>query len=127
MTRTDFIELVKGGIHYQRLAGDIMTYIEWNNTMACPFCGKPMKSKLTKQKLESLTCDCTKAVEANRILNEQIKIIEDAQDKVQEIFKTIDNHALDVYKSIYTDLIVPQLYAQLTKEREEIINSTLGD
>jgi hypothetical protein len=124
MTKEEFLDTVKKGIQYQRLSGDIMTYIEYDNVMICPFCGKNMNSVLKNAKLVQLTCNCDEAKKYNAKLNELIVIVENAQDQVKEIFEYIDKKALDMYKAFYIKDIHPMLQNQLSSEKEMILNSS---
>jgi predicted RNA-binding Zn-ribbon protein involved in translation (DUF1610 family) len=124
MTKDTFIKTVKSGIHYQTLAGNIMTYLEYANKMICPFCGKEMTKKLGKKKLESITCTCEKSKIINNMLNELIVTVEKAQDSVQEILNDIDRSALDTYKKFYIDIIYPMILNEVAKEKDDIVNCT---
>jgi DNA-directed RNA polymerase subunit M/transcription elongation factor TFIIS len=127
MTKEDFLKSVITGIQHQKLAGDIMTYFEYQDKMFCPFCGKQMVSKLSDQKLVYLKCDCKKAIKINNQLNELIIIVENAQDAVSDIFKEINKEALKFYKELYINDIYPQIIKDIELNKDEILNSSFDD
>jgi uncharacterized Zn finger protein (UPF0148 family) len=128
ITKEGFINACKEGTLHQRLVGDNMSTIDIDGALYCPFCGSKMQTKKGKLSNQwTQICDCELAVKTNKELNEQIKIIEDAQDAVQDIFKTINEYALKQYKKAYLDVVLPELTHQFEKDKLEILNITSLD
>jgi hypothetical protein len=119
-----FIAAVKEGVNYQRLTGDIMSYVEYDGQSLCPFCGRVMTAELDNGVMKRLTCICDQSIEVNRRLNALIKIVEDAQDDCMTIYKEVDRAALLIYKRMYESRVYPMQVKQLEEDRAAIMAIT---
>jgi uncharacterized protein (UPF0335 family) len=115
MTKNEFKEFIKSNIKYQRLKGNSMSYILGDGeVILCPFCKAPMRpTKVGDGWIHQ--CTCFEAIKANDQLNDLIGQIEQLQDEVSDIFKTIDEASISYFTSFYKEL----MRVRDTKQREE--------